>query len=258
MIREQAVFLFAHQDDECFALRLIAKEVEAEREVWCIYFTDGGVKCSQRNVESLRVLVGMGVSDARIVFAGERLGIRDGKLLSSLSVCESGLREILSTLPSVGAVYVPAWEGGHPDHDGLHFVAATVIEKAGMFDRLFQFSLYNAYGLRKPFFRVMSPLEENGDVLKVAIPFSQRWRHAGNCFRYPTQWISWFDLFPLAAFSYLAGRQYFQAARTGRLGSRPHEGPLYYETRGLADWDTVEKALKRFASEAGVGERQGV
>jgi LmbE family N-acetylglucosaminyl deacetylase len=258
MIKKQAIFLFAHQDDECFAFQLIAKELEAERDVWCVYITDGGVKSSRRNVESLRVLVGMGVSDNRILFAGERLGIRDGKLLSSLSVCECGLREILSMTRNVDAVYVPAWEGGHPDHDALHLVAATVIEKAGMFDRLFQFSLYNAYKLPKPFFRVMSPLEENGDVLKVTIPFAQRWRHAYNCFRYPTQWISWFDLFPLAAFSYLTGRQYFQAARLERLGSRPHEGTLYYEARGLANWDNVEKVLNRFASEAGVDKRQGV
>ncbi|MCP3669836.1 MAG: PIG-L family deacetylase [Gammaproteobacteria bacterium] len=254
MNKKQVIFLFAHQDDECFAFQIIANELEAERDVWCVYFTDGDAKSksSQRNVESIRVLTGMGVSDTRILFVGERLGIRDGELLSSLSLCESGMREILSMVQNVGAVYVPAWEGGHPDHDALHFVAATVIEKAGMLDRLFQFSLYNANKLPKPLFRVMSPLENNGDVLKAAIPFAQRWRHACNCFRYPTQWISWFDLFPLAAFSYLSGQQYFQLVGMERLGSRPHEGALYYEVRGLANWDNVKQDLYRFANEEDV------
>lgn len=255
---KRTLFLFAHQDDECFAFQLIARELELEREVWCAYFTDGGAKCAKRNMESLRVLGSMGVSDIRILFAGERLGIRDGKLLSSLRECESGLDEILSMLRHVSAVYVPAWEGGHPDHDGLHFVAATVLERRGMLDRLFQFSLYHASKLPKPLYRVMSPLKENGDVLKVAIPQAQRWRHAGNCFRYPTQWISWFDLFPLAALSYLIGRQCVQVVSMERLSSRPHNGTLYYERRRFANWDNVKKLLSRFASEAGSNKRQVV
>ena len=247
---EQVLFLFVHQDDECFAFQLIARELASKREVWCAYFTDGGAKCAKRNLETLRVLGGMGVADVRVLFIGEKLGIRDGKLLSSLNECESGLNQVISMLRNICAVYVPAWEGGHPDHDGLHYVAATVMESSGMLNKLFQFSLYHANKLPQPLYRVMSPLKENGGVVKVAIPIAQRLRHAGNCFRYPSQWISWFDLFPLAALSYLIGRQFVQTVSMERLSSRPHRGTLYYEGRGFANWENVKKMLSRFASEA--------
>ena len=67
--------------------------------------------------------------------------------------------------------YVPAWEGGHPDHDALN--AATLIARKRINQediKIYQFSLYNAYRCRKPFFRVSYPLKKNGDVLIDIIP----------------------------------------------------------------------------------------
>ncbi|RMG32699.1 MAG: PIG-L family deacetylase [Gammaproteobacteria bacterium] len=249
--RPMALFLFAHQDDECFAFHLIASELAAGRRVRCAYFTDGGVKCARRNRESLRVLGGMGVAEADICFVGEAQGIPDGRLLSCLSQGEEALRALLPWREQVAAIYVPAWEGGHPDHDSLHRLAVVVARDLMLTDRLFQFSLYHAKGMPWPLYKVMTPLEVNGPFRRVMAPFASRLRHAVNCFRYPSQWISWFDLFPMVAVSYLLGRQFVQPVDPRRSLFRPHEGALYYETRHLARWEEVKATLGEGASDEG-------
>ena len=56
-------------------------------------------------------------------------------------------------------VYLPAWEGGHQDHDAGHLLGLS-LAAPGL--RLRQFPLYQGAGLPGPFFRVMAPLPGNG------------------------------------------------------------------------------------------------
>jgi LmbE family N-acetylglucosaminyl deacetylase len=242
-----AIFLFAHQDDEYGVFAIIEEELRNGRDVWCLYFTDGGDKCHKRNSESLNVLIRMGVSDSKIKFIGEELEIKDGNLLFSIEKCAAWLREILSDQENIAVLYVPAWEGGHLDHDVLNFVATNVMHELGVLGKLFQFPLYNAFGVPKPFFRVMAPLRENGEVIEIIIPLLRRFKFVFNCLRYSSQLTSWIGLFPFVAFSYLViGRQYIQAVSFDRLMTRPHNGVLYYEARQIAKWSDVKKIMSSY------------
>ena len=124
-----ALFLFAHQDDEFGIFQKIVDELHAGSHVCCAYLTQGGHSNSlaeRRNLESLSVLSKLGVSNKDIFFAGDTLRIRDGKLLENLDLASSWIQSWWSNYPQIRSLYVPAWEGGHPDHDGPLHDAATL------------------------------------------------------------------------------------------------------------------------------------
>ena len=232
-----AIFLFAHQDDEFGVFHMISEELQGGSDVWCLYFTDGGTKTKKRNSESFDVLSNMGVLPANIIFIGQDCAVEDGHLVSSLSVCAAVFYRFIVQRENIHSIYVPAWEGGHPDHDGLNFICTVVAHNINILDRLYQFPLYNAFQMPKPFFRVMSPLKENGEIVVRVIPFRKRWAYILKCCRYPSQISSWIGLFPFVFIAYIfIGRQFLQRVSLTRLGIRPHKGPLYYEMRGLSNW----------------------
>jgi LmbE family N-acetylglucosaminyl deacetylase len=244
-----SLFFFAHQDDEFGVFHSIATEQKLGREVWCLYLTSGGDNANRRNTESLRVLSDMGVSSSRILFSGQDLGVEDGRLLYSMEALAKWLNAFISTVTELRAVYVPAWEGGHPDHDALHFLVTYMMHDRGEIELVRQFPLYNSWKCVRPFFRVMSPLDDNGEVVRYDIELLARARYILYCLRYPSQIVSWLGLFPFVALSYsLSGCQYLQKVNVFRLHTRPHLGQLYYEARGFATWQEVERNLAKFRS----------
>lgn len=247
-----ALFLFAHQDDEFGVFQQVLDEQAAGRRVVCVYITNGavaGVTSAQRNAESLRVLRGLGVAAGDIVFAGEQLGIDDGKLPEHLQVASAWLREWLDASAPPEAVYVLAWEGGHQDHDALHAMSVGVLDERGLLPVTRQFALYNAWHCPAPFFRVLKPLPQNGAVTTTPVPWRNRVRFLRYCLSYPSQKRSWVGLFPFVVLRYLfEGRQALQRVSAQRVLERPHEGALFYEARGIYAWDALARhleALKR-------------
>ncbi|MBI5279817.1 MAG: PIG-L family deacetylase [Burkholderiales bacterium] len=232
-----AVFLFAHQDDEFGVFQRIEQERRMGRRVWCIYFT--GVGSARRNRESLAVLQHLGVAGADVVFAGEGLGIGDAQLLQQLPAAVQWLRDWLAQ-HQPDSVYVPAWEGGHPDHDSLHAMVAHLAPA-----NAWQFSLYNAWLRPAPLFRVLAPLPANGPATCERIPWRDRLRYLRLCLCYPSQATSWLGLFPFVLLHYLLhGTQCVQPVDAGRVRERPHEGTLYYEARRFQTWEAVSARLR--------------
>jgi len=243
-----ALFLFAHQDDEFGVFARIEKELRAGRRVRCAYITDGAVTADPdlRDAESRAVLQKLGVSTHDIFFMGRQLGIGDGHLHSSVDVLSGWLNAFLDMQPLIVACFVPAWEGGHPDHDLLHAVAVRLFAARGCLEIVRQYSLYHGLGCIGPLFHVLSPLPQNGPVELQAISWRDRLRYLRFCLSYPSQWRSWVGLFPFVLLRYLsAGFQQLQHVSIPRLGERPHEGPLYYESRGFADWSTLREVLNQ-------------
>jgi len=247
-----AVFFFGHQDDEFGVYFQIGLERAKGRRIVCAYLTSGvpaGADAARRNGESLAVLAKLGVRAEDVVFAGGRLGIPDGRLIDHLSLASGWMAPWLASLGEIAAVYLPAWEGGHPDHDALHAVALRLCAEAGIERRVWQFPLYHADGCPGQLFRVLAPLEANGEVSRARIPWAQRPAFLRYSLSYPSQKMSWVGLFPFFLLHLLfCGEQALQRAELRRIGERPHAGDLYYEKRRFSSWPEVHARLGAWLS----------
>lgn len=239
-------FLFAHPDDEFFCSAFLAEEMHAGAEIHCAYLTDGGYggqSVHRRMNESLRVLNHYGIAVENVHFVGVENNIPDGFLPQHL---EKALRELDGALVSRPTrIYTPAWEGGHQDHDVCHAIALHIATKRSC-SNVYQFALYNGYDTRAPWFRVMSPLRENGPVEVLSLSPSDVLQCLANGFAYPSQWRTWAALLPFAAARMVKERRIVrQRASLARLSERPHSGALLYERRGIATFDHVQGAVRK-------------
>lgn len=245
-MRPVSVFFMAHQDDEFGVFHQIELEVALGRRVFCMYVTDGdaGGVGSRRDAESRRVLARLGIESADILFLGRALSIGDGRLHLKGKVLQEWLACFIDAHSGLEAVFVPAWEGGHPDHDMLHAVVVDLLEIKGLPINVWQYPLYNARNCRGPLFRAMYPLPENGSVVRRTIPWRDRLRYVRLCLSYPSQWRSWLGLLPFVGAHYLFhGVQYLQGVCSARLEGAPHPRPLYYEKRHFLDYPSMQKAI---------------
>jgi hypothetical protein len=242
-----ALFIFAHQDDEYGAFQAILDETRNGSSVHCAYLTDGsygGCSPVRRNQESLRVLTDLGVPPANIVFAGHEHGIPDGRLPEHLEFCAGWLQAWLQPFSGITSIYVPAWEGGHQDHDALHAVVVGVSQSLGLLGRVWQFPLYNCKGCPGPLFRVFNPLAGNGPVTLSKITLRNRVRFLRYCLSYPSQRITWLGLFPFVMLHYITGgTQQLQRTSAAVIANRPHTEALYYEKRGYCSWNSMEASV---------------
>lgn len=241
-----ALFLFAHQDDEFGVFARIEQERLAGRRVCCVYITDGAGTAGpdRRDAESRAVLQRLGVAPQDILFVGRQLSIGDGHLHLHAGVMADWLGAFLDTHPAISTCFVPAWEGGHPDHDMLHGIAVQLLAARGRLALVWQYPLYNGRSCPGPLFRVLSPLPENGPVEQQTISWRRRLLYLRLCLAYPSQWRTWIGLFPFVCWHYLCGgAQQLQRVNSARLAEPPHAGRLYYERRAFLDWPTLCAAL---------------
>lgn len=243
-----ALFLLAHQDDEFGVFDAI---LECHRRGWrarCAFLTEGprGSRlAARREAESRRVLRDLDVAADDIVFAGSLLGIADGTLAERLAVAAPWLRNWMRQAGRIELICVPAWEGGHPDHDALHAITVLLASELGLLGRLRQFALYHALGRRWPFLNVLAPLPANGPVVARKIDWRRRCRFVRLCLCYHSQRKTWSGLLPGVIAHYLRhGTQTLQAVSLERLRQRPHEGALQYERKRFYTWEQMRARLR--------------
>lgn len=248
-----ALFLFAHQDDEFGVFQAIEDCLRQGMRVRCAYLTHGAKgSAAQRNAESLAVLAKLGVAHDDICFAGDQLGISDAYLSRHMPTASAWLSHWMAAAAAgtgqVALVCLPAWEGGHHDHDALHVLGLYAAERLGLATSVRQYALYNAFRCPGPFYRVLSPLAANGALQATPIGWAARWRYLRHCiFSYPSQRITWIGLAPFVALHYLFdGRQLLQPASLERLSERPHEGPLYYERRKFYTYEQLRNDIQHW------------
>lgn len=243
----QAFFLFAHQDDECGVFQSICAELASGSIVHCCYFTSGtpnGLNADFRNLESRNVLLSLGVEIANIHFIGSDCSIPDGHLIDHVQLAYEWISSFLKKKNDPTKIYLPAWEGGHPDHDALHAAGVIAAEKIKLIDSTLQYPLYNGSSCFGPLFRTLLPLPENGDVKSIKIPIKNRLRFLGLCLRYPSQIKTWIGLFPFFLLHYFFwGTQDLQGVSLERLCQKPHAGSLYYERRKFSTWRLLSSKL---------------
>lgn len=248
--KRSAIFLFPHQDDEVGIFQKIVDELKDENEVFCLFFTRASneKKNSTRNFESTSVLLSYGVKQENILFVGQSLDIEDKSLHRHIHVAYEWLKNWLARHSDIGNIYVPAWEGGHPDHDCLNAIAATLAPRVLIKGKIWQFPLYNARNCPPYFYRIQSALIANGAIKKIPISFINRLKFIKSCLGYPSEAIAWVGLFPFFFFNYLVlGYQVLQPIKTDRIFLRPHEGVLYYEVRKFGTWNDVSRAVLTLA-----------
>ena len=240
---ERDLFVFAHPDDEFACLESLRRSVQAGHEVICAYLTDGGYggqAIEPRMEESRRALGKLGVAPASIHFLGAAARIPDGDLPAHMRTAYVVLGELVARAGPLTACFVPAWEGGHQDHDAAYAIVMAM-RCNGLIDAaLWQFSLYHGAGLPGPLFHVMQPLASNGPVTALAVSWRRRWADLRICMGYPSQWRSWLGLLPFVVCRLLLRGSYtLQRADATALERRPHAGKLLFERRSASSWEQL-------------------
>ena len=133
------LFVLAHPDDELAFAPILHRLARAQQPVRLIYLTDGAApfaSAALRNAESAAALAWLGIDPSSLWFAGSEIGIADGQLYRHLPSALDAIEQRVPADSAIAAIYTLAWEGGHPDHDAAHIVAAAFAAARGCEDRL--------------------------------------------------------------------------------------------------------------------------
>jgi len=119
-----ALFVLAHHDDEVFCAGHLLRALRAGRRVRLLWATAGGLAPAKR-----RLLEGERVSRLLALTADDCRDLRlpDQQALGHVARIAAAAEELLG--PAAGPtplLYVPAYEGGHPDHDAVNLAAAVL------------------------------------------------------------------------------------------------------------------------------------
>jgi hypothetical protein len=120
-------------------------------------------------------------------------------------------------------------------------------KKFNFLDRIYQYPLYNNKGCKLNFFKVLSPISENGKIIKIKINLRERIRYIFLFLQYPSQFLSWIGLFPFFFIKTLFyGEQQIQPVSFNRIYQKPHHGKLYYEVRRWTKWKQMKYKIRNF------------
>ena len=153
MIGHRVLVLVPHPDDEivgCFAA--IARARAAGREIFTLYLTTGvppieqvwpwqrrdhGARVCRRRAEALRVAERLGVHPLAFLDWPSRT-LRDHLAEARARVA----RVLADPANDIDTLWVPAYEGGHQDHDVTNMIGSTFAGDAGSM-RVLEFAEYN-------------------------------------------------------------------------------------------------------------------
>lgn len=224
-----SMFVFAHQDDEVGYFCLISHLVRERTPLKMLWITDGAysVPAEVRRQETRTALGMIGVDSECLEFWDYPDGASIKYAVEIVDRLTRRMREI-----SPAEVYVPAYEGGHPDHDFAHFsavVAASRLEKPPL---VFEAPLYNKYRspivsfnrfIPAPTPNVYTPMGRVDVAMKVR-----------GMFKYKSQF--WMTTLPLLLFGWprlLQRGEPYRRVPERDYRKPPHEGKLYYESYPL-------------------------
>jgi LmbE family N-acetylglucosaminyl deacetylase len=238
------VYILAHFDDEYCALPLIwqaAREGLTQRFVYLVDYRDAALG-ARRLAETRRFLARQGIAGSAILPLGLASGVFDQSLHLGAGLMFPRLAQAVAEAGGASRLVVPAWEGGHMDHDACAFMAVRLAEQLGG-PPIRQFTLYNGPGLAGPLLRGGAPLKENGPSTPVHLTPGQWARWMAGVRAFPSQAYAWSGIWP-AMFAGMARRGFaWQALQPGRVQARPHAGPLFYERMFKIGYAEVRAAL---------------
>ncbi len=122
-----ALFVLAHHDDEVFCAGHLRRALLEGKRVLLLWATAGGLAPAGRRVlDGTRVARGLGLAPGRC----RDLHLPDQGALPHVEAIATAAAELLDAAQVAGApppsVFVPAYEGGHPDHDAVNLAVAVL------------------------------------------------------------------------------------------------------------------------------------
>jgi LmbE family N-acetylglucosaminyl deacetylase len=241
-----SLFLLPHQDDEFFAMPVIADELKRGHRVRCVYLTTGSnrLRANVRNAESLEALSRLGVAAEHVEFLGAAAGVPDGALHLHLAALHDTLRPLLR---QVTRLVCPAWEGGHQDHDAACLLTTALAHEAGLLENTWEFSLYQGATTFGRFFSVMTQVSRAGNARRYSWSRLEGARMAAFCRRYPSQWKTWLGIAAPATLAMVGKRElWLNPADPSRVTRPPHPGRLLYERYGRTTYLDFERQTRDY------------
>lgn len=137
------LFLFAHPDDDTFIAGTMKTLIAGRAKVHAAWLTSGDFlgQAERRERELAEAAAVLGLLPERI----HLLRLPDLGLVSRLSDAAEIVSDLFDRVKPDG-VFADAFEGGHPDHDAVNFLAYEARVRTGLNARLFEFPLYNGTG----------------------------------------------------------------------------------------------------------------
>jgi len=246
----ETIFFLAHPDDE-FSIFERIRRIQLENSRCLLVFCTKTKDISERRkIESLRVLSFFGISDQECIFLSDFINIEDGKAFEFADKLYKIITKIFNQLPNLNSIYIPAYEGGHQDHDLLHGLVCLAAQNCQPRAEIWQSFLYNSWRSSFIFFKVCNIIyKESNQINLLRIPFLYRLTYLVLCLRYQSQWRTWVGLLPFLGIHYLFnGNEAHMKIKEGapeHLWQRPHSGKLLYERRNLCSFNVVQLALRK-------------
>ena len=243
------LFLFPHQDDESPVFHEIDQLTKNAEPLTIIFLTTGQAStevCERRNRESLAVLDRLGVKKSQVHFLGSKVGAPDGQLHRHLEKLHLAITALMKD-ELIDGIYVPAWEGGHQDHDAAHMLGVALASQWKCLESSRQFPYYHGQGLKSIFFKTLSPLPGNGQPKTAYIAPRKRLQYLSMLLLYKSQVKALVGLGPFIVLHYLFyGTQVLQGLSVARMGEKPHQGPMLYERRAFCSFDVFQQETAEF------------
>jgi GlcNAc-PI de-N-acetylase len=245
------LFFFPHQDDEFFIYPLIENAILEKEELRVYYLTNGRYKnfsSEIRKKESISALTAIGCAPSSIFMLGHEKEISDGQIIYNLDLIYKLLNSIFSEVgvTKLSKIIVPAWEGGHHDHDALNFIVKFVALKHNCLGLVNEFYLYNSNDIKKPFFRVMAPINRD-KLVKYGFSQTTSFRMLISSFNYKSQYITFLGLLPQALYTILFKKE-IELSYCKDLWplKKPHIGKVLYERRGRFEFNVLMNLINEF------------
>lgn len=246
--KQALIVLLPHPDDEFAVFPFLSQAHLEGRPLHLRWMTDGalgGVEPRARIAESMRALASVGIGPTSARSIGVEEALPDGCLHHHVDRALVALDASLGDIAGVPQVLLPAWEGGHQDHDAVHAIGRCLSARRGW--PALAFPLYQGEGLPGPMFRVMAPLSGARVAIESRPALGARLRYLLACRHYRSQWRSFLGLWPFAVIrSLLLWRPHVLLdVDPDAPMDRPHPSALLYERRTGVRWDDVRAAVER-------------
>ena len=142
----RALFVMAHPDDEFGVYGRTLQLRDQGTEIWCVWTIGGNVG---RDTEATRAMAEAGIPESHLRFLKVG-GLRTAESLRQVVHAISGF---LAAHPC-DEIYVPAFEGGHVQHDLTQFAVVQAVRRGKASGHVYEYPLYNLAGGRINLFRL--------------------------------------------------------------------------------------------------------
>jgi LmbE family N-acetylglucosaminyl deacetylase len=228
MIGKRILILVPHPDDEivgCTAA--IARALSAGRQVFTLYLTTGvapvemhwrwqradhAARVRRRRDEALRVAARLGVKPVAFLAWSARTlrdHLGDARAHVAAALADPAL--------AIDAVWVPAYEGGHQDHDVTNMLASTLERRS----RAVQFLEFAEYNYRDSIVRSHEFVVPSRDDVVLVLTAQERQLKADLLDAYASERANLRHI--------EIGRERFRPLARYDYSRPPHASPLFYE-----------------------------